>query len=500
MDATEARPLLVADDGAIRELRAALWAAGYTLPGVSDVLGFGGDAVMVPPGQVPVVDRQLPRGEPLATLIRLFLLALPVPAADAGAALGTLSLERCAALGAVSLDGDAVRATCRLLPARDLVVACDRKHEFSPHLDADHVMSITPSTNLLADLTVRRPVEDALDVCCGGGLQALLSARHARRVVATDINPRAVAYAAFSARLNGLDNVEVREGDLFEPVGDDTFDLVVANPPFIISPDAAYAFRDSPLGGEEVSRRVVRGSAARLREGGLAFVLVGWAHRRDGDWAEPLRPWVEGLGCDAWLLRHTSADPLDYAVGFNRPLAPVDPEGYAAALHRWLDYDQEQGIEAIGYGAVVLRRRSGANWVRADSLHQTPAGPAGDRVSRLFATQDLLASLDGPDALLDLVLATNPQHRLEQVLRPRDDGYRVEAAGVVLEEGLSFRAAIDMYAAQILVRLDGKRTLREVLEEARTEVQPDLPPDEFAAAALRAVRRMVELGFVLPSS
>jgi SAM-dependent methyltransferase len=358
-------------------------------------------------------------------------------------------------------------------------------------------MSVTPSTNLLADLTIRRPVQDTLDVCTGGGLQALLCARHSARVVATDLNPRALEYAAFSAQLSGIDNVEFRRGDLFEPVEGEVFDLVVANPPFIISPDDSYAFRDSPLEGDEISRHTVRGAAEHLREGGFAVVLVGWGRAAGQDWSEPLRGWVEGLGCDAWLLHHTSSDPLEYAAGFNRPVAAVDPEGYATAVERWLEYDERLGFEAIGYGAVVLRRRSGDNWVRADALYRQQREPAGEHVARLFDARDLLDSLDGPDALLDAVLRTNERHRIEQVLRKRDDGYAVEAARAVLEDGLGFVASLDVNAAQVLVGLDGKRTVREVLDDARENVHPDITAEQFQEAALPVVRRMVELGFVL---
>jgi hypothetical protein len=51
---------------------------------------------------------------------------------------------------------------------------------------------------------------------------------------------------------------------------------------------------------------------------------------------------------------------------------------------------------------------------------------------------------------------------------------------------------------QILLHLDGKRTLREALEMARAEVEPAMTPEDFAKASLRPVRRMVELGFALP--
>jgi methylase of polypeptide subunit release factors len=69
----------------------------------------------------------------------------------------------------------------------------------------------------LSHLTVRRPVETALDVGTGNGIQAILAARHSGRVVATDVNARALDFAAFHTHLNGVDNVEFRLGSFFDP-------------------------------------------------------------------------------------------------------------------------------------------------------------------------------------------------------------------------------------------------------------------------------------------
>ena len=70
----------------------------------------------------------------------------------------------------------------------------------------------------------------------GCGIQALLAAKHSERVVATDVNPRALAFAAFNAALNGIDKIEFRLGDGFAPVEGESFDLIVSNPPYVISP------------------------------------------------------------------------------------------------------------------------------------------------------------------------------------------------------------------------------------------------------------------------
>ncbi len=68
-----------------------------------------------------------------------------------------------------------------------------------------------------------------LDVGTGCGILAGVAAQLGATVVATDINERAVVCA--QQNLDGLD-VDVRCGDLFEPVAGERFDLIVCNPPY----------------------------------------------------------------------------------------------------------------------------------------------------------------------------------------------------------------------------------------------------------------------------
>ena len=65
------------------------------------------------------------------------------------------------------------------------------------------MLGVSPPARVLAWLTVRTPVERALDLGTGNGHQALLAARHAGTSPAVDINPRALRFAEFNAVLNG---------------------------------------------------------------------------------------------------------------------------------------------------------------------------------------------------------------------------------------------------------------------------------------------------------
>lgn len=135
-------------------------------------------------------------------------------------------------------------------------------------------------------LTVHRPGARALDLGTGSGVQALVLARQAGSVTATDVNPRALDFVRFNAALNQLGNVLPQEGSWFGPVQGSTFDAIVSNPPYVISPDAAYTYRDAGLARDTVSRMVVTEAARHLPPGGIATVLCKWAH--DDSWADPL--------------------------------------------------------------------------------------------------------------------------------------------------------------------------------------------------------------------
>ncbi len=485
------------DRAGVALFQKALRSAGYHPDRMRVMLRAEGENLTPRPEDVPVVARLLPERDRLADLLRLFLLRLDVPTARAADALAPLPVERAVRLRVITDDGGVVRGAIRVLPAADLLFACDRELESAPVLPADHVMGVSSSSIFLASLTVRRLVGDVLDVGCGGGIQSVLAAHHAKRVVACDINPRALAFTAFNAALNDITNVECRAGSFFEPVAGERFDLVVSNPPFVVSPDSALAFRDSGMRGDDVSREVVRQAAVHLREGGLGFVLVSWGVPNGVDWPAPLKEWVRDTGCDAWFLHQSRGTPLGYAATSNEPLQRADAGAYEDALDRWVRYYRELGYGSLGYGAVILRKRKAAtHWTRADDLNGQREPASGEQIARLIEMEDYLAA-HTDEQLLHVRLTLEPEHRLDQTLRVRDGAFAVQGASLRLETGLRFTAAIDAFTAELLARLDGKRTLEQAATEAAARFAADgVAPSEFAAEAVVVTRRLLALGFV----
>jgi methylase of polypeptide subunit release factors len=441
-----------------------------------------------------VYRRRLETGEPFAGLASLFLLGLSLDVGEADAALGSIGREPLEQAGLLEEVDGVVRATVKIVPHGDLLIASDR--DADGPTGSEWVAGLHPPSVTLVKLTVRRDVRRALDVCTGNGIQALLASRHAETVVATDINPRALEIAGLNCSLNGNSNVELRQGSYFEPAGSERFDLITCNPPYVISPESTYVYRDSGLPGDTVSRLAVQEASMALAEGGFAHILISWAHPPGDPWST-LKPWVDGRGCDSWLLYFGSDDPVTHAAAWLKPAARDTPESFSEALDRWLDYLDRLGIEAIAHGAVILRRRSaGANWTRTDQISLDRLEQASDHILRVFETETYLQATDDR-SLLQARLVLVPKHHLEQTLTLLAGKDELQSTVLALDEGLAFRVALDDQTTRLVAGLDGRRTLAEALNRQRIDL--NLTADEaerFQAEALQIVRRLIQLGLL----
>lgn len=117
-----------------------------------------------------------------------------------------------------------------------------------------------------------------LDLGTGSGVLAVAAARSARSVVAVDLNPAAVRCARINALLNGVeDRVEVREGDLFDPVAGERFDVVLCNPPFYRGEPRTLL--DGALFSTDFAERFSGALSLHLTPQGVALVVLS----SDGD-------------------------------------------------------------------------------------------------------------------------------------------------------------------------------------------------------------------------
>lgn len=470
---------------AARELGTALRRLRYSESAISDLLGE--DAYASGPEDAPVHDRRLPKTR-LGEVIRLLFLSVPVPLGDATRALGVRGVEALEATALAGVDGEVV-PRARILPVGELLLAADLFSQGAAD-PPDYVAGYTPTTHLCDALTPRRRVASALDVGTGSGAHAVLAARHARHVVATDVNPRALAFTELNAALNGQTNVECRRGSLFEPANGETFDLITCNAPYVVSPERRWTYRDAGGRGDEVSELVVREAAAHLADDGFATVLVSWVAEDEDAPDERIVAWTEATGCDAWVLVATSEDALGHAAAWNSHLAD-DAAAYGAAVDEWTAYLDSLRARQISDGAVVLHRGSSRRrTTRVDSIDEDSLEDAGEQVLRAFESRVRVDGMRTAD-LLETRLSLAVPVRLEHELEPR----RRSAARVCLVDGTQSVVETTPPALDVVSGLDGKKRLDEVVRAAARRLRLDgSQTARLRRDAVTLVRELLELG------
>ncbi len=496
---TRCRPPVFANPDDATRFRDALRAAGYSTSGILRAVGLASIHELATLRQTQLAAR-VTGGSPIATLIRLFLLAQPVEAAALERAVAPLSITSLVDAGLVEPRGFVVVPVVGIAPYEDLVIAHDVQSPTGNH-GADFVMGAAITTILVARNAVRPRAARMLDLGTGSGVLSLLASRHCERVVGCDINERAIQFARLNAVLNGITNCEFRRGSWFEPVEGETFDLIHANPPFVITSGEGEMYFSGGKAGDAVTELVARGAAARLGEGGHASIMCNWAHLRGQDWRERLKGWFEGQGVDALVLPYKSLTPTDYAVAWVDETVHGTPDQKNAELNRWLNAYQRLGIEAITYGFLMLRRNTTRpNWFAVEEIPENTSQPAGDHVLDMLDGRDFLWSLgpgaEGEAGLLAARVAPSPHLRIEELQRFGPAGWKAERTQLQLARGYAMPRAFDQKQAAFLRALTPEGTVGRAIEHAAAAAK--VPANVLAPVCVKLCRQMIERAMFVP--
>jgi SAM-dependent methyltransferase len=391
-------PELSDDD--LDRLRSRLTEVGYHVDGIVDLVGAPAHAALARNNTTPARRALAGVDDPVATLTRLWPLQATISDSEAEHALPGL-VEPLQQAGMLRSGADGVTAVTDLRPYdADTGFSGWVFSDLTPGLDgpmrpiaADYVLGVSPASVTLAQLTIRRPARRVLDLGTGCGVQSLHLADHADQVIATDVNPRALAMARATARINQRE-IDIREGSLYEPVAGDRFDLIVTNPPYVMAPpddDARrLAYREAGLPADELMRRVVVDGARHLAPGGSLQVLGNWGHPAESaaqSWRDRVAGWIAETGCDAHVLQREVLDTYSYIELWlaDSGLAAVGGPEYRAAYDRWCAYFDRLGMSAVGMGWLLLTNtgRSEPQVTIEDWPHPVvqPIGPAwADRI------------------------------------------------------------------------------------------------------------------------
>ena len=354
----------------------------------------------------------------------------------------------------------------------------------------------------LAGITVPTPVDTVLDLGTGCGIQAMHASRTARRVVATDVSPRAVEIARANAALNGIANIEVRLGSLFAPVAGETFDRIVTNPPFVITPRVdgvpVYDYRDGGMVGDALVEAVVRGTAAHLAPGGTAQLLGNWEYSPSSDGLSRVGGWVQGLGLDAWVVEREHLDPAFYAETWIRDGGTrAGTAEFDRLTDAWLDDFEARRVTGVGFGFVTLRRPTDSRRPVVVRLERVTGSldtaGLGIHIAECLDAIDWAAGLDD-DELGAAPLVVAPDVTVEHHFRPGDD----DPTAILLRQGQGFRRAISASTAlaALVGASDGTLTVRAIVDAVAQLMEVDA--HALAAETVPDVRRLIADGILRP--
>ena len=523
----------------LQALAADLRRIGYTVDGVAELLGPAAHAALARDQLIPalIATETAAQGgtttAALAAVVRLWLLAEPQPAETLDAALPGIRTDGLLQLGLAEASGDGrVQAKVDLRPygwegaagedtvssgGAELWVASDlAAHQRPGVLRHDHVLGIGQASTTLVQVTARRHVASALDLGTGCGIQTFHLLHHADHVTATDISERALAFTRFNLMLNAaalhLDpaelesRVSLRLGSLLDPVAGQEFELVVSNPPFVITPRGAgetaadqFTYRDGGLPGDEIVAALVRDLPSVLAPGGTAQLLGNWEIPAGTAWADRPRSWARP-DADVWFIQREQVSPEQYAETWLQDASEArDRRLYQESYAAYLDDFAARNVEGIGFGMIWLRRpAAGARQVisRFEEITYPIEQPVGPHLGAAVERSDWLTAHELEST--HLVVA-------DDVTEERHQRPGAEHPGVILlRQGAGLRRTnlLSTELAGFVSACDGELSVGQIIGalDALLGGYEGYDSAAFRQGLLDEVGNLVRDGFLLPAA
>jgi SAM-dependent methyltransferase len=488
-------PLKFGTQSQFDSLRNLLVSSGYTPEAVCERLGISSMFELETSKKGPLTPEGLESRADI--LIWLFLGANQLDRAEVGPFFADTELELLAELGLLEpvSPENGLQATVLLYPIESVYLASDlpvNRVDGSPTAFPDSVYPpFTVSAGWFLSMLPRTPCDSFLELCGGTGIAALLAAETAAQSYSVDITKRSTAFARFNGDLNGTERFRALQGDLYQPIGDEKFDRIVAHPPYMPATENARIFRDGGPDGEDITRGIMRGLADHLHPGGRLYLTASLSDRLDAPVETRVR---EMLG--------PAASQFDVAVVIFAAFHPLVHYGgelwrgtaTATEVEPLLAHLRTLEIQQMVMCSVVVQR---SETRRAVFTTRRLAGPQcdADALEWLLRWEGKAADPDVDQWLAHAAPRSSDTLELRTYHRMETGGWK--PVGLELRASSPFQEQVTCgaWVAEFLHRCDGNRSAKSILRSMQEEgaVPRDAPEDEF----IEMVKGLAAGGFVL---
>ncbi|MCH2201260.1 MAG: methyltransferase [Fuerstiella sp.] len=411
----------------LRQIRQTILSAGYTEKNLCRLLSIE-SLQSIEPTRLHYYDAHLLPENPLSDLIRLFQLRASVPRERVEYLFDRNQLHCLVTLGILIEQKHRFRGGVDLFCSGGLLIATDHRYMIfeDDQLDEDPVMYIGMDSHGLVQTAPRQICNALLDLCCGSGIQGLVASRYARKVIAVDVNPRAIRFSRFNAQLNGVRNYEARQGDLYDAVKEETFECILANPPFVPSPEEKFRFRDGGTTGERILQEIVRRAENHLSPNGRLCVVTDLVNPET--YEQKIKSWLNEASAYTLVLSTADRDEILFSVPHCHAPFSQSLEAYHAELDRWIQNFRDENLQSVNFGYILvwLNPRCSGPDITTRTIHN-PAEPIWEHVQEWIDQRHLWDSKDAES----MVLSVHSHLRLvtTQSLSRRETDYELRSPG-----------------------------------------------------------------------
>jgi len=325
----------------------------YTEKNINELLNIK-SLQLIEPTYLHYYDKYLLKNSNLENLVRLFLLRSSINKDSLIEILGKEIYQLFIALHVIQEKNLFVKSNIDLFQSDGMYFATDHRYMIfkEDKLKEDPVMYIGMDSHGLVQSAPRNSCKKLLDLCCGSGIQGIIASRYAKSIIAVDLNPRAIRFSRFNSQLNGLTNYKVVYGNLYDSITDKCFDVILANPPFVPSPQNALGFRDGGNNGEEVLKSIISNASKFLSDyGRLCIVsdLVDVEHYK-----QKIIDWIGKNNFDCLVLKTAERNEILFSVPHCKAPFHQSYFEFNEEIDLWINNFRENNLNSINFGYIFL--------------------------------------------------------------------------------------------------------------------------------------------------